>query len=75
MTHGAAETSTLDDAHQAIFDAGLVVRKEVLGDEYVDAALAKNAGSDGKGCRSTLVSTCGARCGPGRGWIAVAAAC
>ena len=49
MTHGATETSTLDDAHQAIFDAGLVVRKEVLGDEYVDAALAKNAGSDGEG--------------------------
>src|SRR4029077_5167793 len=43
MTH-AAETSTLDDAHRAIFDAGLAVRKEVLGDEYVDAALSRNAG-------------------------------
>jgi len=47
MTH-AAETSTLDDAHRAIFDAGLAVRKEVLGDEYVDAALSRNAGTDGE---------------------------
>ena len=50
MTHTGTETSTpVEDAHRAIFDAGLVVRKEVLGDDYVDAALTKNAGTDGEG--------------------------
>ena len=49
MTHTGTETSTpVDDAHRAILDAGLVVRKEVLGDDYVNAALTKNAGTDGE---------------------------
>jgi 4-carboxymuconolactone decarboxylase len=48
MTHSAVQTTSVDDAHRAIFDAGLVERKEVLGDEYVDAALSRNAGTDGE---------------------------
>ncbi|MEN0139654.1 MAG: carboxymuconolactone decarboxylase family protein [Rhodococcus sp. (in: high G+C Gram-positive bacteria)] len=46
------EALTADDAtaaaHREIFDAGLVVRKEVLGTDYVDAALTRNAGTDGE---------------------------
>ena len=48
MTHSAVETTSVDDAHRAIFDAGLVERREVLGDQYVDAALSRNAGTDGE---------------------------
>ena len=48
MTPTALQTSTpVDEAHQAIFDAGLMVREEVLGDEHVHAAPAQIAGSDG----------------------------
>ncbi|MFD6858688.1 carboxymuconolactone decarboxylase family protein [Rhodococcus sp. NPDC060090] len=39
---------SVDDAHRALFDAGLAVRRDVLGDAYVDAALERNAGSDGE---------------------------
>lgn len=48
MTHAATETDMSEQAHQTIFDAGLVVRKEVLGEDYVNTSLAKNAGSDGE---------------------------
>lgn len=48
MTHAVETSSPVEEAHQAIFDAGLVVRKEVLGHDYVDASLSKNAGSDGE---------------------------
>lgn len=41
-------TTTLEAAHQQVFDAGLVVRKEVLGEEYVAASLSRNKGSDGE---------------------------
>lgn len=37
-----------DAAHRVVRDAGLVVRREVLGDEYVDAAISRNAGTDGE---------------------------
>lgn len=48
MTEALTETFSIDAAHRAVFDAGLVVRKEVLGGEYVDAALTRNAGTDGE---------------------------
>lgn len=47
MTEMLSGTSSIEDAHRALFDAGLVVRREVLGDDYVNAAITQNAGSDG----------------------------
>lgn len=38
----------VDAAHRALFDAGVAVRRQVLGDAYVDAALSRNAGTDGE---------------------------
>ncbi|MCK8670384.1 carboxymuconolactone decarboxylase family protein [Rhodococcus sp. HM1] len=40
--------STVEDAHTALFGAGLAVRREVLGDAYVDAALERGIGTDGE---------------------------
>ncbi|AZG45740.1 carboxymuconolactone decarboxylase family protein [Gordonia insulae] len=37
-----------DDAHQALYDAGLAVRTEVVGADYVAESLARNADSDGE---------------------------
>ncbi|KAI0101420.1 CMD-domain-containing protein [Hypoxylon sp. NC0597] len=39
-----SKDSKIDDLHHALFDEGLTVRREVLGNEYVDRAL-KNATS------------------------------
>ncbi len=47
MTETLSDTSSIEDAHRALFDAGLAVRREVLGDDYVNAAITRNAGSDG----------------------------
>ena len=52
------QDNSLDRAHQTIFDAGLVVRKEVLGAEYVDAALARNAGTDGEELQKFVSEMC-----------------
>lgn len=46
--HNMTEPTSIDAAHRALFDAGLAVRREVLGDSYVDAALTQNAGTDGE---------------------------
>ena len=46
MTDGHA--AAVDAAHRALFDAGVAVRREVLGDAYVDAALSRNVGTDGE---------------------------
>ncbi len=35
-------------AHDTVYNAGLTARRGVLGDEYVDAALSRNAGTDGE---------------------------
>ncbi|WP_260684328.1 carboxymuconolactone decarboxylase family protein [Rhodococcus sp. KBS0724] len=42
------QESPLDLAHQTVFEAGLAVRREVLGAEYVDGAMARSAGTDGE---------------------------
>jgi 4-carboxymuconolactone decarboxylase len=44
----AGAATTAQDAHRALFEVGLTIRKEVLGEDYVDEALRKNAGSDGE---------------------------
>lgn len=36
-------------AHDTVYRAGLAERRDVLGDAYVDAALSRNAGTDGEG--------------------------
>lgn len=44
----AVAPDTVGAAHRTLFDAGLTVRREVLGDDYVDAALSRNVGTDGE---------------------------
>ncbi|MBY4130151.1 carboxymuconolactone decarboxylase family protein [Rhodococcus fascians] len=48
MTETTNATASVDQAHKEIFDAGIVIRKEVIGADYVEAALTKNAGTDGE---------------------------
>ncbi len=42
------DSDTVEAAHQTVFDTGLAVRKEVLGEEYVNTSLDRNRGSDGE---------------------------
>lgn len=49
MTRQVAPDHAVEAAHRTIFESGLAVRREILGDEYVDAALSRNAGTDGEG--------------------------
>lgn len=49
MTNNVTIEDAVDAAHRTVRDSGLAVRREVLGDEYVDAALSRNAGTDGEG--------------------------
>ncbi|MEU5842055.1 carboxymuconolactone decarboxylase family protein [Rhodococcus sp. NPDC047139] len=49
MTSNATAEDAVDAAHRTVRDSGLAVRREVLGDEYVDAALSRSAGTDGEG--------------------------
>ncbi|MCD2111730.1 carboxymuconolactone decarboxylase family protein [Rhodococcus rhodochrous] len=49
MTTQVALDDAVQAAHRTVLDSGLAVRREVLGDEYVDAALSRNAGTDGEG--------------------------
>ena len=44
-------------AKDARYDAGIQVRRDVMGDEFVDAALARNAGSDGEELQKHVTAT------------------
>lgn len=39
------------------YDAGIAVRREVMGDSFVDAALERNAGSDGEDLQRHITET------------------
>ncbi|MFZ2178831.1 MAG: carboxymuconolactone decarboxylase family protein [Rhodococcus sp. (in: high G+C Gram-positive bacteria)] len=54
VTDRPADTESLDAAHRALFEAGLAVRQEVLGAEYVHAATTRNAGTDGEALQQYL---------------------
>ena len=41
---GTTVRSGVAAAHETVYNAGLTERRDVLGDEYVDAALTRNAG-------------------------------
>ena len=45
---GTTVRSGVAAAHETVYNAGLTERRDVLGDEYVDAALTRNAGTDGE---------------------------
>lgn len=47
----------LNAAKDARYDAGIQVRRDVMGDEFVDAALARNAGSDGEELQKHVTAT------------------
>ncbi|WP_185769958.1 carboxymuconolactone decarboxylase family protein [Corynebacterium anserum] len=49
--------SDLQAAHDARYEAGIRVRREVMGDEFVDAALSRNAGSDGEELQRHITAT------------------
>ena len=60
--------------NQDLFDQGLKTRREVLGADYVDAAIAA-ADDFSRPLRSTSPSTPGATSGTGPAWTAARAAC
>lgn len=39
------------------FDEGIRIRREVMGDEFVDAALSRSAGTDGEGLQRHITET------------------
>lgn len=39
------------------YDAGISIRREVMGDDFVDAALERNAGSDGETLQKHITAT------------------
>lgn len=39
------------------YDAGMAVRREVMGDDFVDAALSRNAGTDGEDLQRHITET------------------
>ena len=47
-------TGSTDDGR---FDAGIRVRREVMGDDFVDAALERNAGTDGEDLQRHITET------------------
>lgn len=47
----------LNAAKDARYDAGIQVRRDVMGDEFVDAALSRNAGSDGEELQKHITAT------------------
>ena len=47
-------TGSTDDGR---FDAGIRVRREVMGDDFVDAALERNAGTDGEDLQHHITAT------------------
>lgn len=47
-------TGSNDDGR---FDAGIRVRREVMGDDFVDAALERNAGTDGEDLQRHITET------------------
>lgn len=48
------EKNTQDDGR---YDAGIQVRRDVMGDDFVDAALSRNAGSDGEALQEHVTAT------------------
>lgn len=48
------EKNTQDDGR---YDAGIQVRRDVMGDDFVDAALSRNAGSDGEALQKHVTAT------------------
>lgn len=51
------EERGLQDAIATAFQAGIATRREVMGDEFVDAALERNAGKDGEELQKHVTAT------------------
>lgn len=57
-TATAANSATDTAAAKAdLYEAGIQVRREVMGDDFVDAALRRNAGSDGEELQKHITAT------------------
>lgn len=60
-THNAKHNRTAQDTRHSgddgRYDAGIQVRREVMGDDFVDAALARNAGKDGEELQNHVTAT------------------
>lgn len=54
---GMSTNEELNAAKDARYDAGIQVRRDVMGDEFVDAALSRNAGSDGEELQKHITAT------------------
>ncbi|WP_297849773.1 carboxymuconolactone decarboxylase family protein [uncultured Corynebacterium sp.] len=49
--------STTQSQTDGRFDAGIQIRREVMGDDFVDAALSRNAGTDGEELQEHVTAT------------------
>ena len=60
-THNEKQNRTAQDIRHSgddgRYDAGIKVRREVMGDDFVDAALARNAGKDGEELQKHVTAT------------------
>ena len=59
---------------KALYDKGMAMRRKVLGDEYVDRAVA-NTDDFNRKFQDCSMSSAGARCGPTRTSSRATAAC
>lgn len=60
-THNEKQNRTAQDIRHSgedgRYDAGIKVRREVMGDDFVDAALTRNAGKDGEELQKHVTAT------------------
>lgn len=60
QSHSNADSATATDTAAAkadLYEAGIQVRREVMGNDFVDAALQRNAGSDGEELQKHITAT------------------
>ncbi len=60
QSHSSADSATATDTAAAkadLYEAGIQVRREVMGNDFVDAALQRNAGSDGEELQKHITAT------------------
>lgn len=55
--HHSSDDSRIAAARQVLYDAGLAIRSDVVGAEYVTAALAGSQGSDGEAMQQFVTET------------------
>src|SRR5699024_11483775 len=57
MTEETKKNESLAEAMDTAYDAGIEMRRAVMGDDFVDAALERNAGKDGEELQKHISAT------------------